>query len=94
MFFAGIDGLNTDTKGKTVFERDCQITRNFIADLPAAMPAAVPAAVPAVSPAGPSSAVLASSPSAKPFFKFVFYDLPHAIQMSKDHLYHFQPSWE
>ena len=105
MFFAGIDGLNTDTKGKTVFERDCQITRNFIADLPAA-PAAVPAAVPAVSPAGPSSAVSASSPagpssavpasspSAKPFFKFVFYDLPHAIQIPKDHLYHFQPSWE
>ena len=119
MFFAGIDGLNTDTKGNNVYERDCQITRNFIADLPAApaaAPAAVPAAsaaVPAVSPAGPSSSaapssassrgqsadgfapsVKSSSPSAKPFFKFVFYDLPHAIQIPKDHLYHFQPSWE
>ena len=88
MFFAGVEGLNTDTEGKTVFERDCQITRNFIADLDKR------AAVPAVSPAGPSSAVPASSPSKQPFFSFVFYDLPHAIQIPKDHLYHFQPSWE
>lgn len=69
MFFQGIEGLNTDTKGKTVFDRDCQITRNFIADLD-------------------------RRDSTKPFFSFVFYDLPHAIQIPKDHLYHFQPSWE
>ena len=69
MFFAGIDSLNTDTPGKTVYDRDCQITRNFIADL-------------------------ARRDSTRPFFSFVFYDLPHAIQISKDHLYHFYPSWE
>ena len=69
MFFAGIDGLNTETQGKTVFERDCQITRNFISDL-------------------------AKHDANRPFFSFVFYDLPHAIQIPKDHLYHFQPSWE
>jgi hypothetical protein len=69
MFFAGIEGLNTDTKGKTVFDRDCQITRNFIADLD-------------------------KRDATKPFFSFVFYDLPHAIQIPKDHLNHFQPSWE
>ena len=69
MFFAGIDGLNTDTKGNNVYERDCQITRNFIADLD-------------------------KHDAKRPFFSFVFYDLPHAIQIPKDHLYHFQPSWE
>lgn len=69
MFFAGIDGLNTETQGKTVYERDCQITRNFISDLD-------------------------RHDANKPFFSFVFYDLPHAIQIPKDHLYHFQPSWE
>lgn len=69
MFFAGIDGLNTDTKGANVYERDCQITRNFISDLD-------------------------RHDANKPFFSFVFYDLPHAIQIPKDHLYHFQPSWE
>ncbi len=82
MFFAGIEGLNTDTEGKTVFDRDCQITRNFIADLD--------------SYASSSADQRADGfpPSRKPFFSFVFYDLPHAIQIPKDHLYHFQPSWE
>ncbi len=69
MFFSGVKGLNMDTKGKSVYERDCQITRNFISDLDRHDPG-------------------------KPFFSFVFYDLPHAIQIPKDHLYHFQPSWE
>ena len=82
MFFAGIEGLNTDTEGKTVFDRDCQITRNFIADLDSY----------ASSSAGQSADGF--PPSRKPFFSFVFYDLPHAIQIPKDHLYHFQPSWE
>lgn len=82
MFFAGIEGLNTDTEGKTVFDRDCQITRNFIADLD--------------SYASSSADQRADGfpPSRKPFFSFVFYDLTHAIQIPKDHLYHFQPSWE
>ena len=82
MFFAGVEGLNTDTEGKTVFERDCQITRNFIADLDKG----------AASSASQSADSV--SPSKQPFFSFVFYDLPHAIQIPKDHLYHFQPSWE
>lgn len=69
MFFSGIEGLNTETKGKDVYERDCQITRNFIADLDRHDPK-------------------------RPFFSFVFYDLPHAIQIPKDHLYHFKPTWE
>ena len=71
MFFAGVPDLNTDTPGKSVYERDCQITRNFIADIDRR-----------------------DTTGQKPFFKFVFYDLPHAIQIPKDHLYHFQPSWE
>ena len=82
MFFAGVEGLNTDTEGKTVFERDCQITRNFIADLDKR----------AASSASQSADSV--SLSKQPFFSFVFYDLPHAIQIPKDHLYHFQPSWE
>jgi membrane-anchored protein YejM (alkaline phosphatase superfamily) len=82
MFFAGVEGLNTDTEGKTVFERDCQITRNFIADLDKR----------AASSASQSADSV--SPSKQPFFSFVFYDLPHAIQIPKDHIYHFQPSWE
>ena len=32
--------------------------------------------------------------SGKPFFSFVFYDLPHSFELPKDSLYHFQPSWE
>ena len=69
MFFSGIEGINVETAGGSVFERDCQITRNFIADL-------------------------AKRDSTRPFFSFVFYDLPHAIQIPKDHLYHFKPTWE
>jgi len=68
VFFGDIEGLHVDTKGKTVFDRDCQITRDFISDLD-------------------------KRDSQKPFFSFVFYDLPHAIQISEDHQYHFQPSW-
>lgn len=69
MFFADVEGLNTDTPGSSVYERDCEITRRFIADLD-------------------------KHDSTKPFFSFVFYDLPHAIQIPKDHLYHFKPTWE
>lgn len=82
MFFAGVEGLNTDTEGKTVFERDCQITRNFIADLDKRVASSA------------SQSADSVSLSKQPFFSFVFYDLPHAIQIPKDHLYHFQPSWE
>ena len=69
MFFSGVEGLNISTEGNSVFDRDCQITRNFIADLD-------------------------RRDSTHPFFSFVFYDLPHAIQIPKDHLYHFKPTWE
>lgn len=82
MFFAGIEGLNTDTEGKTVFDRDCQITRNFVADLDS------------YASSSADQSADGFPPSRKPFFSFVFYDLPHAIQIPKDHLYHFQPSWE
>ena len=68
MFFRDVDNLNINTEGESVYDRDCQITRNFIADLD-------------------------RHDSTKPFFSFVFYDLPHAIQISEDHQYHFQPSW-
>ena len=78
MFFAGIEGLNTDTQGKSVYDRDCQITRNFIEDLDK----------------GFDDLQTSNLKPKHPFFKFVFYDLPHAIQIPKDHLYHFQPSWE
>ena len=33
MFFKGMKSINTSTKGKTVYERDCNITNNFISDL-------------------------------------------------------------
>ena len=69
MLFANVKDLNVTTEGKTVYDRDCQLTRNFIADLD-------------------------KRDSVKPFFSFLFYDLPHAIELSKDKLYHFQPSWE
>ena len=68
MFFRDVENLNINTEGESVYDRDCQITRNFIADLD-------------------------RHDSTKPFFSFVFYDLPHAIQISEDHQYHFQPSW-
>lgn len=32
--------------------------------------------------------------SRKPFFSFLFYDLPHSFQLPKERLTHFQPSWE
>jgi membrane-anchored protein YejM (alkaline phosphatase superfamily) len=69
MLFADVKGLNVTTEGKTVYDRDCQLTRNFLSDLE-------------------------KRDSVKPFFSFLFYDLPHAIELSKDKLYHFQPSWE
>ena len=34
MFFKGMKDINTSTKGRTVYERDCNITNNFISDLP------------------------------------------------------------
>lgn len=69
MLFANVKNLNVSTMGKTVYDRDCQLTRNFICDLE-------------------------KHNDNKPFFSFLFYDLPHAIELSKDKLYHFQPSWE
>lgn len=30
----------------------------------------------------------------KPFFSFLFYDLPHSFELPKEKLYKFQPSWE
>lgn len=33
MFFKGMSNINTSTSGKTVYERDCNITKNFIKDL-------------------------------------------------------------
>ena len=69
MLFADVKDLNVTTEGKTVYDRDCQLTRNFISDLE-------------------------KQDGSKPFFSFLFYDLPHAIELPKDKLYHFQPSWE
>lgn len=69
MIFGDVKGLNVTTEGKSVYDRDCQLTRNFLRDLEQA-------------------------DSTRPFFSFLFYDLPHAIELSKDKLYHFQPSWE
>jgi len=69
MLFADIPDLNVSTAGETAYDRDCQITRNFIADLD-------------------------KHDSTKPFFSFIFYDLPHAITLSEEKLTHFQPSWK
>ena len=32
--------------------------------------------------------------SNKPFFSFLFYDLPHSFELPKEKLYKFQPSWD
>ena len=69
MLFADVKNLNVTTEGKTVYDRDCQLTRNFLRDLD-------------------------RHDGQRPFFSFLFYDLPHAIELSKDKLYHFQPSWD
>jgi hypothetical protein len=79
MLFADVKNLNVTTEGKTVYDRDCQLTRNFISDL--------------------NRHFITDNSKLKtqkkqPFFSFLFYDLPHAIELSKDKLYHFQPSWE
>lgn len=34
MFFKGMEGLNTSTEGSSAYERDCNLTRAFLADLP------------------------------------------------------------
>lgn len=34
MFFKGMEGLNTSTEGSSAYERDCNLTRHFLADLP------------------------------------------------------------
>ena len=69
MLFADIPNLNVTTEGESAFERDCNITQKFIADLN-------------------------RRDSAKPFFSFIFYDLPHAIALPESKLTHFQPSWK
>ena len=69
MLFSGVDGLNVTTEGKSVYDRDCQLTRNFIRDVE-------------------------QYDRQRPFFSFLFYDLPHAIELPDDKLYHFQPSWK
>ena len=32
--------------------------------------------------------------TARPFFSFLFYDMPHSYELPKEKLHHFQPSWE
>lgn len=70
MFFKGMKSINTSTKGKTVYERDCNITNNFISDLSKYKKAD------------------------KPFFSFLFYDMAHAISISKEKNNHFLPTWD
>ena len=77
MLFADVKNLNVKTAGKTVYDRDCQLTRNFLSDLEKNVQRST-----------------SNVQRPKPFFAFLFYDLPHAIELSKDKLYHFQPSWE
>jgi len=69
IIFRRVPGINTRAKGETPFERDNDITKNFLN-------------------------FLDNRDENKPFFSFLFYDLPHAINIPKEHLKHFQPSWE
>lgn len=70
LIFRNVPNLNATTKGETVYERDCQITKEFI------------------------DFINSDSAKAKPFFSFLFYDLPHSYAYPKDRQKKFVPSWE
>lgn len=69
LLFKNVKGLNIKTEGKTPYDRDIQITKNFLSDLE-------------------------KYDGKQPFFSFVFYDLPHAMEMPKEKLNKFKPTWE
>lgn len=67
--FHRIPGLNVRTKGKTPYDRDRQLTADFIRDMKA------------------------NAGSDRPFFSFLFYDLPHSFALPKEKLTRFKPVW-
>lgn len=70
LIFRNVPDLNATTKGESVYERDCQITKDFI------------------------DFIDSDSAKTRPFFSFLFYDLPHSFAYPKDRLKRFTPSWE
>ena len=61
--------IATETDGKLVYDRDYNLTQNFIS-------------------------YLDSAQSERPFFAWLFYDLPHSYEMPKEKMWKFQPTWE
>ena len=70
VIFHRIPNLNTSTDGENVYERDHNLTDNFINDLDSLRI------------------------EGKPFFSFLFYDLPHSFEIPSDKLNTFSPSWK
>lgn len=70
VLFSKIPHLNVETKGKTSFLRDHQLTTNFISDLNK------------------------RKKNDKPFFSFLFYDQPHAIEQPPVKDNKFEPVWD
>jgi membrane-anchored protein YejM (alkaline phosphatase superfamily) len=68
MLFRRVPDIRTRGKGETPFERDQDITNNFLQ-------------------------FLDNKNDDKPFFSFLFYDLPHAISLPEEYQNNFQPSW-
>lgn len=70
VLFSKIPHLNIETKGETSYQRDHQLTTNFINDLNN------------------------RKDDKKPFFSFLFYDQPHAIQQPPVKNNKFKPVWD
>ena len=68
IIFRRVPDIKTETEGKTPFERDNKITKDFLDFL--------------------------DKKREKPFFSFLFYDLPHAISIPEEYQKQFQPSWK
>ena len=61
--------IATETDGKLVYDRDYNLTQNFIS-------------------------YIDSAKNERPFFAWLFYDLPHSYEMPKEKMWKFQPTWE
>ncbi len=70
--FADVPGFRASTPGANSYERDVQITKDFLSEL---------------------DGLVSDAASGKPFYAFLFYDLPHTATMPADKAVHFKPSW-
>lgn len=70
VLFSDVKDLRTETKGKTVFQRDEQLTNDYLQYL------------------------RQQKTKGKPFFSFLFYDLPHSFELTPEQNKPFAPAWE